>query len=327
MWRVWWLLQLGAPEPRLEWDAPPSCPTASELAHRISQHASPAAVAELRVHGRVTAGDDGRLALELRIETHEGTALREIGADDCGALTDAAALMIGIAAQGRAPPTEAADPVGLPEPPPAAEPGPSPAPASDPIAPVGEDERTTPTARDDRRALPPSPARRRDRRPRGVIEIAGGLDAVAVPGVGGTVLAHAGLHWPRLRVHGLFTHAIVRTVGERPSARHRMLAGGLELCGLGSVGAWALGACGSAEGGRLHAQGRGGVGLRARAVPWLAVAVGPRVERSLGRRFVAFAAVSVVVPLVRRRFTVGDRDVGVVALPGVRAVVGAAVRL
>lgn len=338
MWFAWWLALVGAPELTLDWEAPPGCPDQQQVRRSVERRWSHDAASVVRVRGRVTAVPAGGFVLRLQIGTEDGEALREITTDDCAALTDAAALVITIAAVAPvAPPPPAIDRVqGLAEPeapPPGAVGLPEPPTTATVAAPTpavtGVVGTTAPSiaARGSADARPSAPRRRRVTPPRFAVELAGGVDARAVPGIGGSLLAHAGVHWPRLRVHGVFAYAIDRTVGEIPSARHRVIAGGLELCGLGAVGAWALGGCGSAELGRLHAQGRGGVDLRGRAVPWVALVLGPRVERSFARRFAAFASVGVVVPLSRRRFTIGGRDVGEVAPAGVRGVLGLAVRL
>lgn len=349
MWFAWWLALVGAPELTLDWEAPAGCPDAQALRHDLEQRWSTVATAVVRVRGRVVAAARGGFALRLQIETPDGAASRELVADDCGELAEAAALMITIAATGPAAPppsidevhgragaeTSPPDPMAVPEP---ATPASSTSSAPDmpavtpdiaaittggpaittevPAATAAVDARPRAAGRDGRIA-----------RPRVALELAGGVDAGAVPGIGGTLLAHAGVHWPRLRAQGLFVYAIDRTVGDAPSARHRVLAGGLELCGLGVVGAWGMGGCGSGEVGRLHAQGTRGVDLRGRGVPWLALALGPRFERAFAGRFGAFVAVAVVVPLSRHRFDIGGRDVGEVAPAGVRAALGLAVRL
>lgn len=330
-----WLALMLAPQLQLEWRAPEGCPQLQDVRARVDRSWAADAGGVIAAKGEVVGtGERARpWRLRLRLVAASGTADRELEGRSCDALADAAALMIAMAAS---PDAEAAaivvpEPVEPPPPevvtPPAiaATPSPATSPAATPPREIAREDRGA----DAITAAPIAPvgARRRLARPAAELAIAGGFDALAVPGVGGTLAGAVGLHWPRLRVRVTVVHAIVRDVGATPSARHRMTAGGLALCGFGNVRRWAIGACGHAEVGRLHAEGRGGSALVDRDLPWVAVGVGPAVQWRFATRWALTGDAGVLVPVRRHRFSVGATQVSAIGPAGVRLLVGLAVRL
>ena len=122
----------------LEWDAPPGCPDASDVAARIEVRADAHPVTARAV----IVESDGAWLLTLDIEGAAGADRRTLEGESCAALADAAALLIGVATGPDADPaTDAIEPevvepdVVEPEPPaepepveddPPAEPDPAP---------------------------------------------------------------------------------------------------------------------------------------------------------------------------------------------------------
>lgn len=322
-----WLALTLAPQLQLEWEAPRQCPQIEDVRARVDRSWAGDAGGVIAARGELVAtGERARpWRLRLRLVAASGTAERELEGRSCDALADAAALMIAMAASPKveAPAITVPEPA---EPPPADVPGPTDVDAATPAviaASAGESRRS------DAASTPTDPivARRRPARPRAELALAGGVDALAVPGVGGTLVGAVGLHWPRLRVRAIVVHAIVRGVGATPSARHRMTAGGLELCGFGGVRRWAIGACGHAEVGRLHAEGRGGAALVDRDLPWVAFGLGPAAQWRFATRWAITGDAAVIVPARRHTFSVGTTKVSAIGPVGVRLVVGLAVRL
>lgn len=320
-----WLALSLAPQLELEWRAPAECPQIDDVRARVDRSWATDAGGAIEARGEITPTEDRARPwrLRMRLVAASGSAERELDGRSCDALADAAALMIAMAASGADDPTPVI-PEPAPEPPPEI-PEEPPIPSKPPVIDTPPSETATREAAS--APVAPSVARRRFPRPSAELGIAGGFDAVAVPGLGATLAGAVGVHWPRLRVRAIVLHAIVRRVGDTPSARHRMTAGGLELCGFGNVRRWALGACGHAEVGRMHSQGDGGVGLVDRGLLWAAVGLGPAAQWRFAERWMLTGAANVIVPITRRTFSVGDAAVGVIGAAGVRLLVGLAVRL
>lgn len=322
-----WLVLSLAPQLQLEWQAPAECPQIDDVRARVDRSWASDASGVIAARGEIVATGDRvqPWRLRVRLVAASGSAERELHGRSCDALADAAALMIAMAASGADDPPQVVIPEPIVEPPsePAEEPTTtSPSPVATDTIPSDVTTREV-----ERTSVAPSVARRRVPRPAAELGIAGGFDALAVPGIGGTLAGAVGLHWPRLRVRAIVLHAIVRRVGDTPSARHRMTAGGLELCGFGNVRRFALGGCGHAELGRLHAQGQGGDALTDRGLPWAAIGLGPAAQWTFAERWMLTGAASVIVPITRRTFSIGDASVGVIGAAGVRLLLGLAVRL
>jgi len=322
-----WLALSLAPQLQLEWRAPEECPQLEDVRARVERSWAGDAGGVIAAHGElVDTGERARpWRLRLRLVAASGTAERELEGRSCDALADAAALMIAMAAS----PEVETPTLTVPEP---AEPPPAVV-AAPPVADAARTAGVAASAGEPRRSdvastrVDPIVTRRRPARPRAELALAGGVDALAVPGVGGTLVGAVGLHWPRLRVRAIVVHAIVRGVGATPSARHRMTAGGLELCGFGEVRRWAIGACGHAEVGRLHAEGRGGEALVDRDLPWVAFGLGPAAQWRFATRWAITGSAAVIAPARRHTFSVGRTEVGTIGPAGVRLVAGLAVRL
>jgi hypothetical protein len=140
----------------LRWDAPAQCPTAEVLRATVERHLGlPLAELDIgprSVSGTVTGTPAEGWSLQLSIETTAGTTTRTLHEPhDCGALVDAAALLVAMALDPGAfvpvidaTPTTAAADHGEPPPPAADEarvpPSPPPTPSVDvpPIAPAAE---------------------------------------------------------------------------------------------------------------------------------------------------------------------------------------------
>ncbi|MEZ4447775.1 MAG: hypothetical protein R3B72_52345, partial [Polyangiaceae bacterium] len=141
---------LGGPSPSaageepiiLSWEAPADCPSQGEVRQRIDERlgGSPSEGRHLRASALVTHVDDGPYRVLLRTDLDGIEGERRLEADSCGALADAAALVIALtfdpeavaAASERAEPLPTPGPEPSPAPLPTPGPEPSPAPLPTP---------------------------------------------------------------------------------------------------------------------------------------------------------------------------------------------------
>jgi hypothetical protein len=254
--------------------------------------------------------------LRLWVRGDETVAEREIEAQTCDALADAAATMLAVAAT--TPPAMADQPVEIPVPAPSVRQDVQPTPA--PVATIREPTTTTPptTVEPRRRALPP----------RARIGVLGGVDHGALPGTGGTIVAELGMHWPRVRVNAFGMYGFGRSVAAGDvAARHGYAAGGVSLCGVAPVAAFELGGCAGWELGAIFSEGTRGRALKSARSRWAAGSIGAIAGWRFATRWTLVLRVDAVIPAVRRNFLVGDELVGRIGPVGVRALGGLAVVL
>lgn len=319
-----------APEPAeltLAWEAPPGCPQVDEVRGRVRVALGDRERVSIEAAGRVTQSDDrdARWQLQLRVadpqHPSEGGE-RVLVARSCEALTEAAVLVLAVAATS-GPPTTVPDGPAIPVPPPV-EPTPPAATTSSDTAALAPTPTPTPTATND--AITPAPARPRAR-VQGEVAIAGGFDAAAMPGLGGTVVGTIGLRWRWLGVHAIVLHGIRRDIAQNGvEARHSLLAGGLAVCALGPIGAFELGGCAKAELGGLRSEARRGRDLEpADTDLWAAGSLGALARWTFARRWALSLAADAVVPR-GSSFVIGSVPVGKAGPIGVRLLAGIAVR-
>jgi hypothetical protein len=146
-----WLVGV-APEPAtLRWEAPATCPSASDVAARLAARVGDGHDDADPTRGEALVAREGaRYIATLVVTTDAGTTTRRLEADACNTVADAAVLIVAMVHAERTAPT-------LPEPPAAATPepaAPTPPPATSPTPP------TTP------RTDPPAAAPRADTTPR-----------------------------------------------------------------------------------------------------------------------------------------------------------------
>ena len=316
------LLFGGSPQPAVEdialsWDAPPECPAQAEVVARVRARwgERPAVRIEAEAVVARSPRDPGVWHLRLWVRGDELVAEREIEARSCDALTEAAATMLAVAATT---PTPAAS-VEIPAPAAvvAAEPAAPAAARVEPIASVSSEE--------PRAALAPS---RRTSPPRARLGAFGGVDHGALPGTGATIVGEIGVHWPRVRLSAFGLYGFGRRVTARDvAAQHRLAAGGVSVCGVAPLGAFELGGCASAELGALSSAGIRGRALQRQQSPWAAGSLGAFGSWRFASRWALVLRVDAVLPLVRRRFFVGDALVGRIGPIGVRALAGLTVVL
>lgn len=317
----------------LSWSAPSQCPTTGEVVARVRARVAQRPSARIEADAIVdrSVAEPGAWRLRLRVHGDETVAVREIEAQTCDALADAAATMLAVAATSAA--EAPREPVEIPPPVTTSEvprtEGVAPSTVVEPsVAPSTVVEPGIASTAEPRRPAPPSETTPRLPRPRARLAVLGGVDHGALPGTGGSLLGELGLGWDHLRVTAFGLYAFGRRVSSRDvAARHRVAAGGVSICGVALVRAFELGGCVKGELGALLSEGTRGEALQADRSWWGAASLGGFAGWRFASRWSLVLGVDAVVPGVRRRFFVGEDLVGRIGPVGVRALGGIAVVL
>jgi hypothetical protein len=313
----------GAEPIELGWRAPSECPSAEAVRAELvdllgAEHASE----RVRVDIAVVHEPRGYVAaIVLEVGMHRSE--RELVAEHCDALADAAALVIAVTVD----PAHAV--VGdevVPEPVVVAEPAP-PTPTPTPVT-TSQQSRATATSIV-QKPPPLRPARRRT--PGFHARVFGGLDTGATPGPTGTLGAAVGLRgrWFRAELDGSWAFGRERTVPGGAGASARIARGSLAVrgCGVPGRGRIEVPLCAALEAGALVGRGEGATVQPATAVlPWVAFSGGPALAISVVPRVALLIGADVVVPLWRARFEIGDVDAFRPARVGMRALLGVELR-
>lgn len=282
----------------LEWTAPDNCPAtdavraaiAALLARRVELDPTASVVAR----GDITRSESG-YRLRLSVDTSEGTEARELDADRCDVLGEAAALIVAtgidparVAARVHEQ-TTAASPTA---PPPSISTQPS--------------ETTPPPAATEAKTNADRPHRAKAK-PRGAITITTGPAIGLVPSVaawlGGDVMLNLG----RARIGATVGHAFARPTSRDDGigARVQLTNGGLFGCFVPSWRKVSLAACGIVEVGAMQAGGIGnGVASSPQTSPWVGLGLRSGVEWAPIRWLALVAQVDVLAAARRPGFHV-----------------------
>jgi len=257
-----WLLGVAPEAATLRWEAPATCPSASEVAERLAARVGdgPGDVDSTRGEALV-AREGPRFVAMLVVTTDAGSTTRRLEADTCDTVADAAVLIVAMVHAERTAPT-------LPEPPANATPeptAPTPPPATTPAPPT--------TPRVDTR--PPTP--RVDARPRTRAALLaeaslgmGGLPRVGL-GLGGGVAVLR----PRWRGELVGRYWTPREAAIGPAQDDARVAVAAGTIGAHAGPVWRLGpvelvAMAGVHAGVAVGRGRGVAVTRVSRRPWLA---------------------------------------------------------
>jgi hypothetical protein len=315
--------------PTIEWNAPASCPPASALANALRAWLRAPIEDPVRVRADVVA-KDGRFVAELAVETAWGASRRHIEADECTSIADTTVLITAIAA----------DPLAIT----AHEPIPAvlaPPPAIDTVAPPpvlppapAHDTDTDDRMDDD---VPPGVVveptiRGPDRRPppRGIVRIEGAFGLGVVPAPSGGVGGALGVQWRHLEI-GLaamwWPRRATAPTATGASARVGLVTIGVYACGFLGVRAWAVGLCGAVDPGAMTGRGRDTGSPQSKTVPWVGLALGPRLRWSPHPRIGLVAGLEGLAVAHRARFVIeNEGEVYRSGIAGFRARLGVEVR-
>jgi hypothetical protein len=252
----------------LQWEAPPSCPAATQVQAWVDALVAPQAQGSAK--GEVTQTASG-FALTLVVTTAQGRTERVLEAPACESLAQAAAVVVAVVVD----PLEAQARSSVARPSPTAVPAPA---RSRPAAPAAS--RSSFEASLD--AGPPVDRAGR-RRPRAVtLGVEAGVGTGLLPQPHATVHAWGGLAWRRLAVHVTATHRFGQ-LAERAGGGGAMISattGGAELGPVMRRGPWTLRLLASLEAGAMVAEGRDLMRTLTPVSPWLGVGLRPGVAWS-----------------------------------------------
>lgn len=273
--------------PSVAWIAPASCPGGARLRGAIERRLGrPLADDEVKLSG-VVVDDGDAWSVTLQIAIGERSSTRTLTATDCGALTEAAALVVAVSLDA----VQAAS--MLESPAPAPTPSTPPPPARAPTPPV-TDPVDAPT--DERSRTPPQIS----------IGVAGGVGVGATPSVAAAVTMQTGVWWRR---------AAITLGGHWQSPRSASIAGGsvavqmgaadVRGCGRFTRGRLDVPLCAGLEVGAMRGRGSVAPGSRTRVGLWLgaiaSLELWGRVHRNLDLGVAAIAGVPIVRPSFQLR--------------------------
>lgn len=176
------------------------------------------------------------------------------------------------------------------------------------------------------------PAARMRARPGGFARLAGGVEALGMPGVGAQAALAAGLrgHAWRVELVGMYRGPtrVVSAVDPGVGARVRLWTIGARGCGVLRLAAVVeVPLCVGVEAGQAIGDGLGYAGAQRDAIAWAAVTVGPALVWLLRPRLALWAGLDVALPVVRGRFSAaGLGTLFTIAPVSPRAVLGIELR-
>jgi hypothetical protein len=339
-WTAWGFPLRAESDPastlRLQWHAPPECPSSSEIlaeaARLLGGPPAPPAGETWTANATVTHRDIWSVELELRTR---GVQRRRLQARTCRGLADATALILALmidpdAVAARSAASSAAEdgaasdagesdaqlaaeaPV-LPEPPAGT--------AAPHAAASGSEEHTQgsygPPLELPFSATAPESANATDG---GVSPAASGpshfslqapfvIEAGPLPGIEYGVGAGLGLRLGSLRFEASFTEWLPSAVAtvtapEGAGGTFRMISGALDACYVFEVGHFEVGPCALLDAGRVEAAGRGVSHTSTAYVPWIAAGGGAFTSATLDRAWAIPLHLDLVVPLARNDYAI-----------------------
>lgn len=289
---------LGSPQVDVVWSGPDACPRdrfVDALAHHLaSSDAAPVGVAAEVVEQagawRLTA------TLSARGETY---APRSFAGRSCEAVVDAAALATAIAID----PLHVEDAPDLAVPEPAAD---EPA-VAEPQERIAADEVSPPVVAS--RTIAPTRVAAKRTRVRGLFAIAGTIDGGALPGVGGGLVASAGIIRRKLRLElsaSWRAPVRVRSLEDRDvGARVQVIAAGARACRtITPTRALELPLCAGVDAGVLRGRGFGLSPDRTTTLPWIAAIAAAGVSWSATDRLALFVRSELGVPILQQELAI-----------------------
>jgi hypothetical protein len=283
----------------LAWHGIAGCPDAIAVRERW-EAALAGTEARVRIDAAVERTADARWRLALEVTGPAGRGAREIVADSCDALVEAAGVIVGMVGTGAL-----ADAVDVPSVEPRT------------VAPAIEAPTHEPTPASG--AATPAPSATRRLVPGWGVRIGGAFDLGVLPSLGATIGGEVSAEWRRLRVTLGGLHAITRRREEDDGA-------GAFAIGAGTIGAGpvlrrdpiALAAMARLEVGVVRAEGEGVRTTYLHRHLWTALDLGAELGWSFARDWVLGVSAAAVFPLRRWRFAIGDASFGAIGPVGGR---------
>jgi hypothetical protein len=300
----------------LRWTAPEGCPPAAAVEAEVTRllgASSAASATPLSVDATVQEEKPGRFRVRLETPGEGGPHVRELEAQSCAAIADAAALIIAMMidpAAVAAAPAPAPAPVSAPAS--ASAPAPAPAPASAPAPAPAPASASAPAPAPASAPVPPRipvpvPVRAASRPPFLILPRAL-LDIGSLPGVSFAAGAAFGVLLGAYRLEAgisyWFPRSAVLSTQTASGGDIDLLAGTATACRDIPLGAsrFAVSPCLGFELGRLHAAAFGVQQARDGAALWAALTAGGRFSLRATRRFGLVLGLDAAVPFVRPSF-------------------------
>lgn len=274
----------GAAAP-LTWSAPAGCGSASAVQTRVGELLDEPALAfdDVQVEARVRETPGG-WALSLLTRDALGTRERELEAEQCNDLVEAAAIAITLAFEAtRAGSANPHASEAMAAPPAGSELGAAPEPAPPPDA-------ETPT------------------RASAGAELIVDLNSLAAVAAGPSLFVALGWEALSLGLHATWLPGTNESVGPAQAVEVSLLAAGLSVCYALGRGLLDTAVCAGLDAGRLTARGAGLLESRVVHDPWLSTQAGLVLSRELGAGLALQARGELVVPLLRQTYGVNETE-------------------
>ena len=236
----------------------------------------------VQVEARVSETAGG-WALHLLTRDALGTRERELEAEQCADLVEAAAIAISLAFEAAHSSSDAPATELIPPPPPASEL----ASAAEPEAPTAAE--TAPTAS-------------------AGAELIIDLNSLAAVAAGPSLFAGLGWDALSLGLHATWLPGTNETVGPAQAVEVSLLTGGLSACYALGRGLLDTAVCAGLDAGQLTARGAGLRESRVVHDPWLSAQAGLALSRELGAGLALQARGELVVPLLRQTYGVNETE-------------------
>lgn len=259
---VTWLVGVAPEAATLRWEAPATCPSASEVAERLAARVGDDETGVDPTRGEALVAREGpRFVAMLVVTTDAGTTTRRLEADTCDTVADAAVLIVAMVHAERTAPA-------VPEPP--ANPTPAPIPPTPPLATIPA---TPTTRRDDPR--PTTPRIDATPRTRAAILAEASLGLGGLPRVGLGVGGGVAVLRPRWRAELVGRYWTPRDAAIGPPEDDARVAVAAGTIGVHAGPLWRLGpvelvAMAGVHAGVAVGRGRGVAVTRVSRRPWLA---------------------------------------------------------
>jgi hypothetical protein len=252
----------------LSWDAPPECPSQSEVMaelSRITRVKPGRVVTRISAQAKIERSSDGRYELRLRTQREDQTGDTDLDAATCPVLKRGVTLVLALALgdgvdliDEKTPPSVASE----------TNPAPSPGPAPPPASPAPPQPRPTATTTVAPESLSPTPSAR----VRGSAWLAaiGARGLVGKPALGPQFgLSARQTHWAALARVDVWPTQSAPNVGGVASTEDAVIAS-IGGCARAPFGAWSLASCANFELGAIHARSRGAFQDGSATAPWYA---------------------------------------------------------
>ncbi len=280
------------PSASLRWSAPLGCPSVDELRQGIERRLGRSLDdADVQVDAQIVV-QEGGYRLVLQSEAGDVVERRTLDADDCGALTDATALIVALAVD----PVAVAGGMELW----------STAPESSESATPKNPRRATPTGPPSRSAAVPESSRRLEG---GLLRVAGGVGLGAVPGITGAFSLAGGLRWRRARLELEGAYWIPRRSEPVDGASVQIQLGTAAVRGCGVLARDRLEAplCGGLQLGGMRGAGAGSPNARTAQGLWLAVDAGVGLSWWFRPSLGLAGGFSAAVPVIQPGFEIDEQ--------------------